>query len=69
MFDDFAAALVVGGEFFELLDAQCGADFVDAVVVSQLDDVVGVGVAGVTVVGEGGHAVGAQEFEFGGEFA
>ena len=68
MGDDFAAALVVGGEFFELFDAQGGADFVDAVVVSQLNDVVGVGVAGVAVVGEGGHAVGAQEFESGGDF-
>jgi len=67
--NDFAAALVVGGEFFELFDSQCGADFVDAVVVSQLNDVVGVGVAFVAVVGEGGHAVGAQEFEFGGDLS
>jgi len=63
--DNFTAALVVGGEFLELLDAQGGTDFVDAVVVSQLDYVIGVGVPGVTVVGQGGHAMRAQEFEFG----
>ena len=65
MSDNFTAALVVGGEFLELLDAQGGTDFVDAVVVSQFDDVVGVGVPGMAVVGQGGHAMRAQQFKFG----
>ncbi len=61
--DDFTTALVVGGEFFELLYSQCGADFVDAVVVPQVNDVVGVGVPGVAIIRQGGHAVRAQQFE------
>jgi len=68
MGDDFTAALVPSGEFFELLDSQCSPDFVDAVVVAQLDDVVGVSVAGVPIISKGGHAVRAQEFEPGSEF-
>jgi hypothetical protein len=45
----------------ELDPAEGGADLVDAVVVAQGDDVVGVGVAVVAVPGQGGHAVRAQQ--------
>ena len=63
MIDNFPAALVVGRQLLELFDAQGSPDFVDAVVVSQVNDVVGVGMAGVAIIRQGGHAVRAQEFE------
>lgn len=68
MGDDFAPALVVGRELFELLDSQSSANFVDAVVVTEVDNIVGVGVASMAIIGEGSHPMRAQKLEFGSEF-
>jgi len=62
--DDLAPALVVGGQFPELLNSQRCPDLVDAIVVSQRDHIVGVGMPGVAIIGQGGHAVRAQQLDF-----
>ena len=59
--DQVAAALVVVGELFQLLQAEGGADLIDAVVVAEVQHVIGEVVALVAVVGQAGHAVGALE--------
>ncbi len=57
-------ASVVGSQFVELGQSESGAQLVDAVVVAQIDDIVGMGVAVVAVPGQAGHAMGAQQAHF-----
>ena len=59
--DQLAAQVVVVGQLFQLFQPQGGADLIDAVVVAQVQHVIGEVVALVAVVGQAGHAVGALQ--------
>ena len=56
-FCKLAAALVVRLQFSELNHSQGGTDFIDAIVVSQVNHIVTPCMAHVTVPGQGGHSM------------
>ena len=62
-----APALIVAGEFFKLLAAQRGADFVEPAIEPVPGHIVAEGVAAVAVPGQGGHAVRTQRAQLFGQ--